>query len=163
MILDFITPEEEANLLQNIQISGSNKKNTKSRNSIRRFGSSDPYKANVLSPHVPEYFNFLLDRLVDKKFVDIRPNSVTINEYMEGQEITAHIDSKTSGEIISVLSLLSDATMGFCRPRRQEKHLVELPNRSLVQMRGVIRHDWQHFILPVKAKRYSIVFRLGNK
>lgn len=135
-------------------------KKTKSRNSIKRFGSDAPYKTNMISDTIPDHFGFLANRLVEKKLLNTVPISVTVNEYLPGQGITAHIDSKTSGPIITILSLLSDATMIF--QRRKEKHIIEIPARSIIQMRNEIRDLWTHAILPVKELRYSIVFRCAT-
>ena len=159
LVPDFITPDEEKALLATF-VAGVVKR-TKGRNSIRRFGSNVPYKGNMVDATVPEPFAFLLDRLVEQGLLKSRPDSVTVNEYLVGQEITPHIDSVTSGEVISVLSLMSDATMYFDR-HKHGRHAVHLPARSLVQMRGEIRHDWQHSIAPVKQKRFSMVFRCGK-
>lgn len=155
----FIDEREELALLKQIG-GGGEKKNTRQRNSIRRYGSVLPYRGNMMSAQIPEHFHFLLDRLVEKGFLDVRPDSVTVNEYMAGQTITPHIDSKSSGEVVSVLSLLSDAVMLFTNGREAVE--VPLPPRSLVQMRGEVRHVWQHSIRPVARTRYSVVFRLGT-
>lgn len=158
LILDFISLEEEIELMNNIKKFPPKK--TKSRNSIQRFGSALPYKSNIINNKIPSHFNFILDRLVEKKLVENRPNSVSINEYLEGQEITPHIDSKSSGPIITVLSLLSDAIMVF--QNKNKKAEVLLPNRSIIQIKEEIRYNWQHSIKPVNNTRYSIVFRYGT-
>lgn len=159
IIYDFITPDQETELIKNFKVS-SFKKNTKSRNSIQRFGSNVPYKGSLVSKTIPEYFNFLLDKLIDQSLVAVKPESVTINEYLAGQGITPHIDSKGSGEVITVLSLLSSAEMVLSNKKLQ--HTVELPPRCLCQMRDEIRHIWQHSVKPVASTRYSIVFRCSN-
>lgn len=93
-------------------------------------------------------------------FLPQRPDSITINEYHKGQSISPHVDSKSSGEVISVLSILSEATMVF--RKGVSKETVLLNPRSLVQMRGEIRNLWEHSIEPVKSTRYSIVFRCSK-
>lgn len=157
LIPDFISIEEETELLKVLIKTEETVKKTKSRNSIQRFGSSLPYNSNIVSSAIPEHFNFVVDRLLEQNLVKLRPDSVTVNEYQKGQEITPHIDSKNSGRIITILSLLGDATMKF--NFKKEEHSMLYPARALVQMRGVIRDFWQHSILPVPAPRFSIVFR----
>jgi alkylated DNA repair dioxygenase AlkB len=159
LVLDFITNEEEQFLMSNII--AKNCKRTKARNSIHRYGSNLPYKGNLISKSIPSYFNFLLERLVQNGFAKKTPESVTVNEYHPGQEITAHIDSRSSGEIITVLSVLSDATMVFAH--KKIKQSLFLPARSLIQMQGEIRYIWTHAILPVESLRYSIVFRCSDE
>lgn len=156
LIPDFITLEEEQEILncldKNIKI-----KKTKSRNSIKRYGSNAPYKSNIVSKEIPDFLNKYCDRLYNDGYVSVKPDSVSINEYLTGQEITYHIDSKESGSVISVLSLLSPATMLF--KNKHKTFNVEVLPRMLSQMSGEIRNLWQHAISPVKDTRYSIVFR----
>ena len=159
--LNFINAEEEQELIKNIPSASKNIKKTKARNNIFRYGSELPYKSNIISQEIPNCFCFLLDRLQEKQLVSSRPDSISINEYLEDQCIAKHIDSKSSGPVISVLSLLSDAKMIFTL--KKEKLEVCLPARSLVQMRDKIRNEWFHEIEPVKHKRYSVVFRVGQK
>lgn len=158
---NFITPEEEDELLKIIRSPGVTPKQTKGRNSIKRYGSDLPYKSSIVSPSVPAHFDFLLDRLVAENMLDVRPDSVTVNEYLVGQEITPHIDSPSSGRVITVLSLLGEATMAF-QLDRQRASVVVAP-RAVVQMRGEIRDVWKHSIEPVKNVRYSLVFRCSEK
>lgn len=156
LFLDFISVEEEQELLKYMPSVPAKK--TKGRNNIQRFGSELPYKSSMLSKIIPDHFNLILDRI--EGLGCQRPDSVSINEYLSGQAITKHIDSKSSGPIISVLSMLSDAVMVFSK-KTEESIPILLPARSLVQMKGEIRNDWHHEILPVKSTRYSVVFRVG--
>lgn len=158
LLPDFISVEEETMLLTHIETNKVNKSGM-NRNSIKRYGSSGPYRGNLISTVIPDHFLFLLDRLVEKARVPVKPNSVAVNEYLAGQMITPHIDSNSSGDVITVLSLMSDATMVFQNAGIKES--VELPARSISQMSGEIRYKWQHSIKPVASKRYSIVFRHG--
>jgi len=127
-----------------------------------RYGSDLPYKSNMVSSIIPEYFNFILDRLVEKNLVKTRPASVTINEYFEGQKISAHIDSKESGQIITVLSLLSETKMIFSKRKEKLNYTVPLPAKSLMQISGEIRDSWEHSTEPAIDLRYSIVFRCAD-
>ena len=156
IIENFITEEEEQLILSQIDKSPS-KKNQKSRNAIKRYGSSAPYKGNIVSKNIPEFLEFLSDKIVESGHLEVKPDSVSINEYMVGQQIDYHIDSKDSGPIISILSLLSPATMMF-KYKREEKSIIIQP-RTLIQMSGDIRDKWQHAIAPVENTGYSIVFR----
>jgi alkylated DNA repair dioxygenase AlkB len=160
LIEEFISEKEEKFIISNI---GEPKKNINRskllRNSIKRYGSSLPYENDMVSAIIPKYLDDISQKIVDKGYLDIKPNSVSINEYLKGNAIAPHIDSLTSGEIISVLSLLSDATMVF--HKNEDEFSIKLPRRSLVQIRDEIRYNWKHSVLPVSDTRYSIVFRLG--
>lgn len=158
IIAEFITPQEEQDMLA--QIKKFERKRTKDRNSVQRFGSKLPYASNMVSESIPEYLNFICEKLFMLNLVSKKPDSVTINEYLAGQGIPHHIDSSSSGEKITILSLLSSAVMNF--KKAQENFDVELPARSLIQMSNELRNEWQHAIKPVFDTRYSIVFRCGT-
>lgn len=160
LLLDFISPEEEQQLLAGIAQTyrpSIGITSAKYRNSIHRFGVGDIYKDNLISNIIPDYFAPSINRLIAEKLIAGQPDAVTVNEYLTGQMIHPHIDAPVAGPVITVLSLLSPAVMVFTRGA--ERFEVGLPARSLVQMRDEIRTDWHHAILPVEATRYSIVFR----
>lgn len=97
---------------------------------------------------------------MERHLMPIRPDSVSVNEYLSGQGIAPHIDSRESGRTITVLSLVSEATMVFSKG--EEKKRIELPPRCLLQMRDEARIIWKHAIEPVKHTRYSVVFRCSK-
>lgn len=132
------------------------------RNRVIRYGSKLPYNSPIQSKNLPQWLEFLVSRLLAKKLLSERPDHVTINEYAKGQSIDWHIDSKTSGPVITVLSLLSPATMGLQDVNGQELH-YPLPERSLLQMSDKERWEDKHCIFPVENLRFSIVFRKGTK
>jgi alkylated DNA repair dioxygenase AlkB len=156
---NFISLKEEKEILSNIEPSTKINKGS-DRNSIRRYGSNVPYKNQMESKGIPDFLETLCYKLVNEGYLPEKPDSVSINEYCIGNRIAAHIDSLASGEIISVLSLLSDATMVFSNDFQD--FTLNIPRLSLVQMRNEIRYKWKHAILPVSNKRYSIVFRKGT-
>lgn len=155
LVCDFITSEEETKLLE--KINKKEFKKSKSRNSIQRYGSSAPYKSNMVSDTIPDFLDEIATKLVEDGFLEKKSTSVTVNEYFTGQCIAPHIDSQESGAVITVLSLGCEATMVFnCKDLT---HTVILPPRSIVQMKDDIRNKWKHSIEPVSGMRYSIVFR----
>lgn len=161
VIDDFISIEEELSILNIIDDKKDRVTKQKNRNSIKRYGSDIPYPANIVSKTIPDYLENINLKIFESGFIKQKPDSISINEYLKGQEINPHIDSISSGEVIIVLSLLSNATMKF--NKKNESFLVELKNRSLVVMRNEIRYKWMHSIIPVENKRYSIVFRCSQK
>lgn len=158
---DFITAAEEAELLQTIRahLPKKSQRNITCRNAIIRFGCAKPF--TVQSSVIPPAFARLCERLAAQGYTDTVPDAVTINEYYPTQAIGAHIDPPQCGPVISVLSLASSATMVFTKPETPDIPVLLLP-RSLVQMRDQIRTDWKHEIQPVKALRYSVVFRCST-
>jgi alkylated DNA repair dioxygenase AlkB len=159
---DFITVEEEAALIATLNNTERKKQlKTSGRSSVQRFGSNIPYNSFMQAKYVPDYLDNYSERLLAHNLLLTKPDSVSINEYERGQTIQPHVDSKNSGAIITVLSLESAAIMRFDREKLTFD--VELPKRSLVQMRGEIRDIWLHSILPVPGHRYSVVFRCTGK
>jgi alkylated DNA repair dioxygenase AlkB len=159
LIENFLSEQEEQNILSNLKMS--EKSSGPIRSSIKRYGSDIPYKNQVISKSIPEFLHSISIKLVQESFLDTIPDSLSINEYQIGNAIAPHIDSLSSGPIITIISLLSDATMVFSKNEISIDQLI--PARSLVQMSGPLRYEWEHAIKPVKNLRYSIVFRLGQK
>lgn len=157
LVENFLTHQEELNILSHIPETMPIHKHT--RNSIRRYGSKTPYRNQIESETIPDYLDLLCQKIFDTGYLVVRPNSVSINEYLIGNAIAPHIDSMESGSIISIISLLSEATM--CFSLNNEEYTVLIQPRSLIQLKDEIRYKWKHSILPVKNKRYSIVFRNG--
>ena len=157
IVRDFVTPEEEAEIVSHITKKQETKKG-KERNSIQRFGSRKPYAGNMVSNTIPDYLNAVADKLVAAGLIAKRVDSVSINEYHVGQLITPHIDSRSSGDVITILSLLGSARMVFSQAKK-ESVFVDFPPRAVLQMRDEIRHKWKHGIEPVTELRYSLVFR----
>jgi len=114
------------------------------------------------SKQLPDWITFVIDRIMQKGLLTERPDHLTINEYLKGQSIDWHIDSKTSGPVITILSLKGEATMGVKNVQGQEVRYL-LPARSLLQMTEKDRWEDKHAIYPVPEMRYSLVFRKGTK
>lgn len=159
---DFLTESEEIELLMQIRLYMPSKPRLGcyDRNAVVRFGSSRPYN-DMIDAKIPANLYWLCDKLVAQQYVPQKPDSITINEYYPGQAIKPHIDHIDGGPVITVLSLAAPATMVFTKSGEDDL-VVELPPRSLVQMRDGIRYDWQHEIKPVKELRYSMVFRCSE-
>ncbi len=158
LILDFITKEEEYKIMSFVK--RENKKRTTGRNNIQRFGSNVPYNNFVVSEQIPDYLNNLSKKIYSLGGLTFEPDSVSINEYYPNQNIVPHIDSKSSGDVITVLSLLGPAEMIF--EKKEEKLKFHILPRSLIQIKGEARAEWKHSIEPVKEMRYSIVFRCSK-
>jgi hypothetical protein len=160
---DFISVADEQTLTNSLAKSlHTGHRDTAQRNTIQRFGASIPYASHILSAVIPPAFARLCEKLHAQQLVPLLPDSVTINEYRRGQRIDPHIDDPAGGSVITVLSLGTPATMVFSH-EVQPSFSIVLPSRSLVQLRGTIRYNWTHGILPVSGTRYSIVFRCSKE
>lgn len=160
IIKDFITVEEENSILSHLKpsriVRGFD------RNIVIRYGSALPY-SGPMKGKIPDWLDDICSR-VNKGWSELEGyqgelDHVTINEYHKGQSIDWHIDSKTSGPIITVLSIESDAILGLKPP----EELFTVERRTLLHMTGDDRWKKQHCIYQVKSHRWSIVFRKGTK
>jgi len=164
MLPEFIAPEEEASLLPRLLVTDKGRTFTHAgRNCVQRYGSCHPYNNYMISDKIPPHFEALCNRLADSKLVALKPDSVTINEYLKGQVIQPHVDALGGGPVITILSLGAAADMVFRRKNVEKCYTVALPPRSLIQMRGDLRYKWTHEILPVSSRRYSVVFRCSKE
>lgn len=149
IVRDFITPDQEAELLRLIQpLMPKRRKGHGGRNEILRYGSTAPYSDNHVSEEIPDWLMVFSDR--------ISFDHVSVNEYYRGQEIPWHIDSPGSGEEITVLSLLSGGVLEFRKDNQRIN--IETPQRALLRFSGPLRWDWEHRLW-ASQRRYSIVFR----
>lgn len=94
------------------------------------------------------------------------PDQVTVNEYLPGQGIAAHIDCVPCfGGVVAAVSLGSAVEMAFTHASGAAVH-HRLAPRSLLVLAGPARYAWSHAIRPRKSdtgiprtRRLSITFR----
>jgi len=154
--LNILSIEEEIDLLDKLSNEQGIKTNSRT---LIRYGNS-VYGNDKLDP-IPEYLLDLSNKLINRKVLDALPKDITINTYYPGDSIPAHIDKIEAGPVITILSLLSAATLILTYGSKKEKIL--LPSRSVIQLKGVYRTHWKHSIEKLKDKRISIVFRQTGK
>lgn len=153
---NFITDLQESVLMP--QLAKEKKKSITSDGGLYqvRYGTS-VYSKKLASELIPEYLIEYCDLLYEKGLLDHKPRHVTINTYEKGSVIGPHIDKPDCGDVITILSIASDATMVMSKGDIKEN--VILKRRSLIQLSGEARFDWKHEVLPVSSLRYSLVFR----
>lgn len=156
---NFISIKEEELLIEHIQLYKQQNPKLVANYGSNNYGSiyfGERYKKEPLI--FPDFIKILCDKLIENNLVKEHPFGVAINEYQKGQKIGPHIDKPISGPIVTILSLNSNATMIF--KKKGESGIVqELYPRSIIQMKGDIRDNWTHEILPVKDLRISVIFR----
>jgi alkylated DNA repair dioxygenase AlkB len=96
---------------------------------------------------------------------------ILIAEYSVGTPLGWHRDVPDFEDVVGI-SLAAVATMRF-RPYRRESPSRSpsradvlkqvLAPRSIYQLRGPARWDWQHSVSPTQALRYSITFRTSAR
>lgn len=161
---EFIDASEEQSLLPRLVVADKSRSfNHSGRNCVQRYGSRVPYNNYMISEHIPQHFENMCQKLVELNLLALKPDSVTVNEYLKGQIIQPHVDALGGGPVITILSLGAPADMVFRRKNVEKCYTVNLQPRSLIQMRGDLRYKWTHEILPVAARRYSVVFRCSKE
>ena len=154
-VLNFLTEQEVESIQNFLNKSFSGKKGVD--RTIQRFGELKSYGSNKISDEIPEPLRYLIYKLEDGGWVqDIK--HVTVNRYDAGQSIPFHIDNHEAGDTITIISLLSDATMLFKNDKGRVTS-TPVPANSLFQFSGEHRTKMKHSIEPVESTRYSIVFR----
>lgn len=148
----FISPLEEAALLTHICAHlDALPSRSSERSRIARFGWD--YRGRQKVEPVPDWCVSLLARLPDQRPLD----SLTLNEYQPGRAISPHVDPLEFGDPILILGLASACELELSLGAK--KLAFEFPACALLSLSGPSRFPWHHAIKPVKALRYSLVFR----
>lgn len=153
-IPNFISEKEERELMNAI-----NSENwlTDIKRRVQHYGYKYDYKARTInySMHLgklPLWSMRFANRLVNKKFIEVEPDQIIVNEYEPGQGISNHVDCEPCfGDTIITISLNSYCTMDFINLKTKQKVEVLLEPRSLVVINGESRYLWSHGIPARKA------------
>ncbi len=164
---DFITPEEEAELLENIRrlpLQEAKYKAYTARRRIAVFGSAYDFETYELGP-APPLPGFLEPlRTKAARLIGVSETAfphALINEYRPGTPLGWHRDVPEF-ELIVGVSLAGTCRMRFrpYPPRKGAKiFILDLEPRSVYVLRDEIRWRWQHSVAPTRELRYSITFR----
>ena len=164
---DFVTPEEERELLELIEpldFRMIEMRGQVARRRVRHFGLGYDYDRGELAPvePLPEGLEWLRERaaaLIEREPEDLV--QILVSRYPEGAGIGWHRDAPTFGSSIVGVSLRAPARMRFQRTVKGEREVaaVELAPRSAYVLSGKARWSWQHSIPPGKELRYSVTFR----
>lgn len=165
IVENFITEDEEIKLLT--IINGCKWDTTLTRRT-QQYGYTynyTSYNCTKTNP-IPESFNFIVDRIFST--FGIIPEQLIINEYLPGQGISKHTDSKIFGNEIFSLSLNSDTTMLFLNDSDNVEKTLK--RRSILLMKDDARYLWKHCIQQKhydngikRGKRISMTFRILKK
>jgi len=158
---DFISKEEEKQLLLNID---KNEWLSDLKRRVQHFGYKYDYKARRIDKsffigEIPNWMNFLCDRLQEKQLISFKPDQAIINEYIDDQGIAAHIDCEPCfGDTIISISLSGGCVMNFQRDvntKEQDKIPLLIPPRTLIVMTKESRFNWYHGIPPRKMDKFN--------
>ena len=168
---DFITPDEEAGLLETFErldFRSVEMRGQTARRTVRHYGLDYEYESGelVATDPLPDEMAWLRDRcaaLMERAPEDLV--QVLISRYPAGAGIGWHRDAPMFGSRIAGVSLLSPCRMRFQRTVGgvRSTAAVELAPRSAYLLSGKARWSWQHSIPPTRALRYSITFRTQKR
>jgi len=169
LVENFISSEEERSLLSIISL---NPWDRRLKRRTQHYGYEYDYATKSVSPKrtppMPDWCEFVIERLLKLGIIKERPDQMIVNEYMPGQGIFPHVDDIHSFDdgIVS-LSLGSRINMDLIHNRQSynKKELV-LERKSVLAFHGVARYEWRHGIaarlcdrgIP-RGRRVSLTFR----
>jgi alkylated DNA repair dioxygenase AlkB len=166
---DFITPDEEAELLKHIEqlpLKESVYRQWTAKRRTVSFGGHYDFTHQELQPaaSIPDFLLPLRARLAQWSGIDAENfTHANIAEYRRGTQLGWHRDVPDF-EVIAGVSLNGVARMRF-RPYpattgwARAAFALDLRPRSAYIIRDTARWRWQHAISPTKELRYSITFR----
>ncbi|EPY23117.1 alkylated DNA repair protein alkB like protein 6 [Strigomonas culicis] len=122
-IPDYVSPEEEARIAENIRKTPGELKTQLKKRTVQEWGCTmcdQCEKSFVSDANMPHWVQECTDMLVyDGIFTPTTfPNSVRIHEYQPGEGIGPHCDGPIYVPVVTVLSLASTCVMNFY-PRRE--------------------------------------------
>ncbi len=166
---EFITPEDEAALLEQIAplpLKESVYRQWTAKRRTLSFGGQYDFAHHELHPAepIPEFLHPLRLQLARMAGIDAGSfTQASIAEYRRGTQLGWHRDVPDF-EVIAGASLRGVARMRF-RPYpatpgwARAAFAIDLQPRSAYIIRDTARWRWQHAISPTRELRYSITFR----
>lgn len=174
----FLSADEERELLDVISRLPLERMNYKGHQALRRvisYGGAYDFSAGRLeaTEPIPAWLEPLRERIAAWAQRPAREfTQALVAEYAPGTPLGWHRDVPEFEDIVGV-SLRDEAVMRF-RPwpqnpaqasvkRKPEELRLRLAPRSIYLLRGPGRWAWQHSVLPTRALRYSITFRMARR
>jgi alkylated DNA repair dioxygenase AlkB len=169
----FITEEQEQDLclqIQKLSLSEFRFRGYEAKRKVASYGFDYHFDSRSISPGeaIPSFFLPLMEAVADfLKLPASEFRELLVTEYPPGAVINWHRDAPPFG-LIAGISLLEDCRFRlrpFDKSKQGRKSIISIPveRRSLYIMQGPVREDWEHSIMPVKERRYSITLRTLRK
>ena len=157
VIPDFVTPEEEQKIIQEVD---KNKWSPLAQRRVQHYGYEFIYGLNSVNKEkyigpLPDFTPGLVERVneIGRPFNKNDFDQLTLNDYYPGQGIPPHVDTHSPFEECLVsLSLGSGAVMSFKNEKGISKHIF-LPPRSLAVFTAEARYAFYHSIASRKLDR----------
>ncbi|XP_066928543.1 alpha-ketoglutarate-dependent dioxygenase alkB homolog 6-like [Clytia hemisphaerica] len=153
-IPNFITKEEEANLVKNIQQAPKPKWTQLSNRRLQNWGGL-PHEKGMIPEKVPPWLDVYFKKLYSMNIFDgKKPNHALVNEYLPGQGIMPHVDGPAFYPTISTINLGSHTLLDFYKPLAEnEGEDISLSSRYvgsfLLEPRSLVcfKEDMYHHYL----------------
>eukprot|EP01127_Copromyxa_protea_P019330 TRINITY_DN623_c0_g1_i1.p1 TRINITY_DN623_c0_g1~~TRINITY_DN623_c0_g1_i1.p1 ORF type:complete len:587 (-),score=140.48 TRINITY_DN623_c0_g1_i1:24-1784(-) len=174
LVEDFITPEEETELINFVE-SCEGEWEVLNRRTVKHWGYTFDYVKNTVdreskNDNFPPLFRQVREKMKSLDFLPFEPDQITVNVYEPGAGIPQHVETHSAFEdgLVS-LSLASQVVMELKHPDGTVAS-VPLPRRSILVLTGESRFLWSHGICGRKSdtignvnverkKRISLTFR----
>lgn len=166
---DFLTVEEEEALCASIgglSLHTFTFQGFEAKRRVESYGYNYHFDSRRISKgkDIPQEFEFILNQVA--AFLSLPSElfaHMLVTEYPPGSVINWHRDAPPFDIIVGV-SLASDCIFRlrpYDKAKQGRKSILSLSveRRSLYIIQGEARTDWEHSILPVRDKRYSLTFR----
>jgi alkylated DNA repair dioxygenase AlkB len=163
---DFITPDEEAALIEHLEamdLAPFRFQGWTANRKTRSFGWRYDFDDASFQPTepIPDWLEPLRDKAA--ALAGVVPGEIAhalIARYDPGAGIGWHKDRSVFDRVVGV-SLHSPATLRFRQrtPSGFRRFSLQVEPRSAYLLRGEVRYDWEHRIVPGEALRFSITFR----
>jgi len=170
-VRDFVTEAEETALAQLID---GQKWSAELRRSVQHYGWRYDYRRRAVDASMrlgplPTWAGELAHRLAQRGLMPHLADQVIVNEYVEGQGISRHIDCVPCfADGVATISLLQSWEMVFTEEHGQRRKVRQLlERRSVAVLTGAARYGWAHeipsrLVEPTglrRQRRLSVTFR----
>ena len=164
--LDFVSPEEEAALiaqLERLPFKPFEFQGFVGKRETVSFGWSYRFDGSGLAEAEPIPDWLLPLRAKAAAFAGLEPDRLEhalLIRYGAGAGLGWHRDRPVFGDVVGI-SLLSPAPLRFRRRHdaKFQRFTLRAEPRSIYLLRGPARSEWEHSLTPVEALRYSITLR----
>ncbi len=173
LVTNFISDEEASNLIDTIN---KQKWNKTLRRYTQHYGYTYNYTARSITEKdyinkLPKWLDSIINKILEHKYIDEKPDQVIINRYLPGEGIGPHTDSDIFKNKIYSISLGSPCKFEFVNKNdKSDKKTIYLKPKTLLIMKDKARYNYTHSISPNKydmingsrrrrLTRYSITFR----
>jgi len=164
-VADFLSPEEQAAVLQELRALTYEHdvfRGQRLKRGYAQFGYSyvSTGRKLELAATMPGFLRTVIEKIRAFCPAEAEFNQCIVTCYLANSGIGWHTDAPRFGEAVVGISLGGEARFQF-RPCGSEEcsYEVKATPGSMYLMKGAARWEYQHQVAPVKAERFSLTFR----